>query len=281
MNAVVTDPRGLQPARNAEMLEAMLHELGYLSMHEVDGRVDVDTMAAVRAFQRRNGLVIDGVAGPKTWMALFAAKPELTAQLAALSLSSADIDKAAQSLRLSVPAVRAVYKVESAGAGFLGLRPKILFEGHIFWRKLLERGIDPTKHVTGNEDVLYESWEPSHYIGGLGEHERLAKAKKIHEDAALESASWGMFQIMGMHWRMLGFGDVQSFVTKHERNEKSQLDVFGLFISTSVFAGKPLVQWLREKNWRTFARAYNGPAYEKHGYDVRLRNEYLANGGIL
>jgi peptidoglycan hydrolase-like protein with peptidoglycan-binding domain len=39
-----------------------------------DGRFGQQTLAAVREFQRRRGLVIDGIVGPATWTALFAVR---------------------------------------------------------------------------------------------------------------------------------------------------------------------------------------------------------------
>ena len=40
--------------------------------------------------------------------------------------------------------------------------------------------------------------------------------------------------------------------------------------------GKPLVEWLRERNWAKFARAYNGPGYAQNQYDVKLKQAYEA-----
>ena len=54
-------------------------------------------------------------------------------------------------------------------------RPIILFEGHIFWRELKKRGLDPEKYVAGNENILYSSWRREHYYGGIREYERLDK----------------------------------------------------------------------------------------------------------
>ncbi|WP_426770837.1 N-acetylmuramidase domain-containing protein, partial [Pseudomonas aeruginosa] len=50
------------------------------------------------------------------------------------------------------------------------------------------------------------------YLGGQAEHERLDKAVKMDRDCALQSASWGLFQIMGFHWEALGYASVQAFV---------------------------------------------------------------------
>ena len=96
------------------------------------------TTAAVRQFQSLHALVVDGVAGEKTWSRLVAASPDLVARISALWLSQADLDRSAAALRVERAAIKAVYEVEAGGGGFLGLRPKILFEGHVFWRFVRE-----------------------------------------------------------------------------------------------------------------------------------------------
>ena len=64
---------------------------------------------------------------------------DLVARISALWLSQADLDRSAAALRVDRAAIKAVYEVEAGGGGFLGLRPKILFEGHVFWRVAARR----------------------------------------------------------------------------------------------------------------------------------------------
>lgn len=68
-------------------LQADLAQLG-LFAGVVDGHYGTDTAQAVRSLQAQQGLVVDGIAGPQTWLALDAARraatlppPMLTAQL--------------------------------------------------------------------------------------------------------------------------------------------------------------------------------------------------------
>ncbi|MBL4625204.1 MAG: DUF3380 domain-containing protein, partial [Flavobacteriales bacterium] len=81
-------------------------------------------------------------------------------------------------------------------------KPKILFEGHIFWRQLKKRSVDPQKIVKGNENILYSKWVQDYYKED--QYKRLDKAKKINEEAALASASWGTFQIIASIIRSVG-----------------------------------------------------------------------------
>ena len=112
-------------------------------------------------------------------------------------LTDEELLEAADKFNLPVSTIHAVLDVESGGSGFLkDGRPKILFEGHVFWRELRKAGLSPQKLVPGNEDILYMNWTKAHYVGGAGEYARLDKAIKIDREAALKSASWGLFQIM-------------------------------------------------------------------------------------
>jgi len=112
--------------------------------------------------------------------------------------------------------------------------------------------------------------KPGGYIGGTAEHLRLAQAMQIHDEAALESASWGLFQIMGHHWARLGYLDPQHFADCMALSEAAQLDAFVTFIETDPALHKALTA----RNWKQFARLYNGPAYAQNLYDVKLARAY-------
>ena len=64
-------------------LQSRLYTLGYYTA-EIDGQYGAATREAVRAFQRRNGLAVDGIVGAETRAVLFSAEakpyvPEETA----------------------------------------------------------------------------------------------------------------------------------------------------------------------------------------------------------
>ncbi|MEM7007772.1 MAG: N-acetylmuramidase family protein [Thermodesulfobacteriota bacterium] len=249
------------------LLQNLLIKAGYDI--SADGDFGPITEAAVKDFQKKNKLVVDGIVGQKTWRTLLSEEPEDPLALKSRFLSEKDLQTVAEDLGVELAVVKAVNEVESSGQGFLGDKPKILFEGHILWRQLKKHGLDPKDHVAGNEDVLYSSWTREHYIGGQSEHLRLDKAKKIHENAALESASWGLFQIMGFHWENLGYKSVKDFVRLMNKSEGEHLKAFGRFV-----VANNLTKYLKNKEWANFARRYNGPGYKTNKYDEKLARAY-------
>ncbi len=176
-----------------------------------------------------------------------------------------------------VAAIKAVAEVESSGSGFLKTgEPVILFEPHVFWKELKKRGIDPAQYEKGNEDILYPVWGSKPYGKSSEQHGRLARAVVINREAAICSASWGKFQIMGYNWKICGYDSVQSFINAMYRSEDDHLDAFVNYIISSNLDDE-----LRNKAWAQFALQYNGKGYLKNRYDTKLKAAYerfLASG---
>ena len=242
-----------------------------------DGDYGDTTEAAVRAYQVKVGLVADGVAGPKTQTSL--AGGDCT-QL----LRNNDLATAAERLDVPLAAIYAVNEVESKGKGFFDNgKPVILFERHIMYRQLatarhasdyaaeLKRYADQL--ATANPALVNP--KPGGYIGGTAEHQRLAMARLIDDTAALESASWGAFQIMGFHWKRLGYTSVQAFVEAMSAGESQQFDAFTRFIETDPALHKAL----KARKWAEFAKLYNGPNYLRNLYDTKLQRAYERHAG--
>lgn len=226
------------------------------------------TDAAVRAFQRSHGLIVDGIAGPRTQALLLGAGPDTRA------LTQADIEAAAATLQCDVAAIHAVISVESPKGGFLpDGRVVILFERHVMAKQLKAAGIDPAPYIGARPDIV--NTQPGGYMGGPAEYARLAAARQIDDSAALCSASWGRFQIMGYHFAALGYATVQAFVADMASSEAAQLRAFVKFVT----ADKSLHAALRGCLWASFAAQYNGPAYAINHYDARLAQAFTAHGG--
>lgn len=177
---------------------------------------------------------------------------------------------AAKQLGWSVAAVRAVAEVESSGDGFLNSgEPKILFERHIFHRFLKKAGKD-INFLQGQHPDIVNS-KPGGYLGGHAEHERLARAVEIDRTIALQSASWGKFQIMGFNYRSCGYEELQDFINDMYGDESGHLRAFIGFIKHHP----RMLKAGRDRDWKTFAKEYNGPAYAKNQYDKKLAKAYL------
>ena len=211
----------------------------------------------------------------KTWQVLFNKKKEIF-NTNDLFLSEQDLKDFAQHYNLQLAAVKAVNEVESSGKGFLiNGKPKILFEGHIFWQQLLKRGLKPETFLNSkNKNVLYKKWTRSFYQGGTKEYDRLNQAIAIGsnpaiKEAALASASWGSFQIMGYHAASLGYDSVQHFVDKMYLHESEHLKAFGKFLEVNN-----IMTDLRNKNWPKVAEKYNGKSYRVNKYDEKLAKAY-------
>lgn len=176
--------------------------------------------------------------------------------------------EAAKRLGVDAAVVKAVTAVEARGSGFIRNTdmPAILFEGH--WFHKFTRGVHDNHHP----HLSYPTWTKKHYKGGRGEYDRLIEAIAICEepDAALKSASWGLFQIMGFNCELAGYSDVRAYVNAISASEGAQLDAFVSF----VLAQPAMADHLRDKQWAEFARRYNGPGYRQNQYDVKLAAEF-------
>jgi len=188
-------------------------------------------------------------------------------------LTDEQLVKAAREAGIEPAALKAFAIVESAGNGFLpDGRCKILFEGHIFYRQLKLVNIDPINYAVKYPDIVYAKWDKNKYKGGTAEYERLKIAESIHKEAALKSASWGMFQIMGFNYPVCGYGSIFEFVEAISKNELNHLDAVIKFLK-----GKKLLNALQTKNWQLLASRYNGPMYMQNQYDIKLERAYKEN----
>lgn len=245
------------------LLQKRLQRAGYDV--EITDDYDTQTSKAVMQLQRDSGLVIDAIAGPKTQAALL--KKDTTHLL-----SHADMVAAAAALGCDIASVFAVKSIESRGEGFLSDgRPVILYERHVMRKRMAAHGFTFTAvQVAGLRYPTLVNKSPGGYKGGESEHYRLQLACSIHRDSALESCSWGLFQIMGYHWENLGYASIDEFVNQMHSSEAAQMDAFIRFIK----ADKTLHTALQNQDWATFARRYNGPGYRKNKYDTRLAAAY-------
>lgn len=185
-------------------------------------------------------------------------------------LTTEQIKSIAEANNIPYAALRAVIEVEAKGSGFNDDgTPVILFERHIFRRRLIANGKSElaVRLTKEQPDICYTS------MGAYGkysqQHNRMAKAAKYDRTSALESASWGLFQVLGLHWKSLGYPTLQSFINSMYKDEMGQLEAGIRFIKVNK-----LDRHLRNEDWAAFAKGYNGAAYKVNKYDEKLREAY-------
>jgi hypothetical protein len=189
-------------------------------------------------------------------------------------------------------AVRAVAQVEGGGQGYSGVTGRILIQFEPFWfKQFLSKAsriaIDQVlelvrlrKLLAAAQQVLFNNWmlaTKNRVEDQTVEYQAFSAAFAIQPDAAMKGTSWGLGQVMGHHYKALGFATVDAFVDYCKVSEANQLDVQLRFIDASAQLRKAL----REKNWDVFAYFYNGKNYKgdpttyKDDYDYKLRQAYL------
>ncbi|MEJ0061298.1 MAG: N-acetylmuramidase family protein [Terricaulis sp.] len=175
----------------------------------------------------------------------------------------ADFEAVAAQLGCEWEAVAAVSEVESGPLGGFAAdgRPIILYERHLFSRK--------TNHQ-------YDASHPTISNSSAGGYPRtqnerwaqLTQAYALAPDAAIESASYGRFQILGQNYGNLGM-TAHAYVSKMAKSEKDQLECFVGFVRANG-----LVDELQRRDWAGFARRYNGPGYAANQYDTKMAAAY-------
>jgi N-acetylmuramidase len=251
-----------------------------------DGVCGPATIMAIKEFQRRMPelAVHDGIINPggSTWLALqcaanrFVRPVEIPPTPAPSGLTEQDFKVAAALLdpAISPALLHAFADVESGGKSGLDAsgHPKIAYEGHIF-RKLTHHVYDlkypmlsyPYKKKAGPE------WQHNNKDAATA-WKTLEAAAAIDHDAALQSCSWGMFQVMGFNFKACGYDDVDDFVAAMNTS-RGQIDAFVGYCRT-----KPgMTAAMKSNDFQTMASLYNGDDYGD--YDRRISRKYTQYGG--
>lgn len=169
--------------------------------------------------------------------------------------------------------IAALVEVESNGIdhwvvtlnGKTAKLPVIRFEGHYFYKRLSGAELKTA--------IAQGLANPK--VGGVknptssqGRYNLLERAMKVNREAALESISIGVGQVMGANWKMLGFKSASDMFVSvcKDPTVAHQIDLMCRFI----VANATLKKAVQRKDCATIALYYNGKAYKKYGYDKKL-----------
>lgn len=187
-------------------------------------------------------------------------------------LTEKDFREVAAELGVEVAAIKAVVEIE-AGRTHQGFwaegRPLINFDLGVYRARAAKRGVNLRK-AAALHSVIFNRPNTARYGSQqAAQQARLDAAMSLDSISAIEGTFWGMFQIGGFNWQRCGTRSHADFVRLMSRSERDQLELFANFIRK---AG--LLPALQKKDWRTFARGYNGPGYAARGYHTRLASSY-------
>lgn len=180
------------------------------------------------------------------------------------SLTDEDFQLVADELGIEVAAMKAVVIIE-AGAQMKG-----------FWAPGVPVvNFDPTMYrqyasKAPSRDGDKAAKVPEGLTGyALKEWTQLTNARKKNLQGADMGTFWGMFQIGGFNYKLCKCESVQEFVDKMSYSELEQLELFAKFIESTG-----MVKHLKNKDWASFSRAYNGPSYARRGYHTKMAKAY-------
>ncbi len=189
-----------------------------------------------------------------------------------------EITEVAREFGLEPAALLAIAEVESSGRTFAIVNgrpePLIRFEGHYFDRLLsaqnrararAENLASPTAGAIANPASQAARWR------------LVEQASGIDREAALESVSWGLGQVMGSHWAWLGFAGIDDLVAEARLGAAGQARLMARYLDRSG-----LTKAMAARDWEAVARGYNGPSYRKSAYHLKLGAVYrrhTATGG--
>ena len=163
--------------------------------------------------------------------------------------------------------IKAVADVESNGSGWFnsGL-PKILWERHKFWKHTADKSVSWYSNpragdytMDANANGINDSWEKLSYAIGNAPL------------AALKSISIGKFQVMGEYYIQCGYQHPIEMLYACSRSELAQYELLRDYILNVASLKNAFLQLdTNATSNEAFARGYNGIAYRKNDYHIKL-----------
>ena len=210
-------------------------------------------------------------------------------------VTKADIEVAAKELNCEPGLIYAIAKQESAHSSFIKIGnrtvPTILYERHWFKKLTKPDKKSPSPYEEKYYDICGASYHRTKKIkkkiknkdgkeinitevvdketgltpksddiygpSGLYQYKRLTKAYQLDKSAALQSCSWGKFQIMGFNYSSAGYKDVFEFVKSMSTGDPAHIKAFLKFANSN----KVLSSGLKEIDFEKIAEGHNGAGW--------------------
>lgn len=173
-------------------------------------------------------------------------------------MTNQQIAHIAKNFGLTFAQLKAFVTVESGGKGFDDKTGKLIIQFEPSWFKRKAPYTPSGLWSLNKVDVQAKEWEAFN------------NAFKLNPNAAMESTSIGLMQVMGFHYKNLGFRDVGDMWDFAKVDEVNQLILGIRFVQLN----HKLLNALKNNDWRTVAYFYNGEQYEKFNYHNRMADAH-------
>lgn len=178
------------------------------------------------------------------------------------SLTNAQIYDIATKNGYEYKALKSIIQVESGQHGFSDTTGRIIIQFEPSWFK--------RECKDWQKDTVHVTWESNKVGDQTQEWQAFNNAFAENANAAMESASIGMMQLMGFHYAEIGFKTVGAMWDDAKIGEANQILQAVKWIKTVP----QLDNALKAKDWATVAYYYNGEDYKQFHYDTRLISAY-------
>ena len=175
------------------------------------------------------------------------------------NINDNDYEIAAKELGIEKEVLMAIAKQESKGSSFQAVKQAtILFERHKMYRLLIKKG--NTKASVDALSIKHPSIVNKNSGGynDMTSYDKLKTAKSIDYDCAVQSCSWGKFQVMGFHYANL-YSSPRELEKAMNMCELQQFKYFVLYLKKT----NGMVDALKNKNWEGIATLYNGSKWKE------------------
>lgn len=194
------------------------------------------------------------------------------------NINDNDYATTAKDLGVEKEVLMAIASQESKHASFKAVKQAtILFERHKMYRLLIKKG-----NTKASVDALSKKYpsivnEDSGGYNDMTSYEKLKIAKSIDYSCAVQSCSWGKFQVMGFNYANL-YSSPRELEKAMNMCELQQFKYFVSYLKNT----SGMVDALKNKNWERIATLYNGPNWKNQNPEYannikRYYNQFKAS----